>query len=459
MATMNREKQVEALVTLARSRGAASLNALQKKIDAGEPLNVKGNTIGTDVLQEVVALLSKDPAFAAAAATSAGGAVPTPARSEAAAPPINTAPAQPAGTGADAAALAAKAVSEYENAKPFNRVVRVVGGAKVALLAKPDVLSQPTGEYLQDGQTAETVARLLSPRDGRVYMRMKGQNGWLSTRSRKCFAKTVLAPASGDPLEPPEYADAGPCGAVDLLQAVDGEGREVQLEGAAGSPPGKRAPCAFRTLISRHPVLSAPSIAVAVNSTIFLNPQDKVEVDAVHYNPAEHRAYLRLRDGRGWVCDRTKGSLHRVAMEPVDAPAAGGADDGAKRLKTEDGRVLIMRSGSAEAKAAEQPPVAQKGAEQPAVFRSDEEMWPVALRPPKPILPAVRQRMRRLFIFHSRRITEAEQDLKEASEQADTYSRSCPAVQELRQYMDSVKREIATYQKEWAGAVTRLLGE
>lgn len=105
---------------------------------------------------------------------------------------------------------------------------------------------------------------------------------------------------------------------------------------------------------------SAPRAQVAANSTVFVNCQDKFEAmrprvgqfadlivhcfghspwafrsgpigvgqtfgrvcgtlweqravlgcapqaDAVHFNPAENRAYLRLRDGRGWICERSK---------------------------------------------------------------------------------------------------------------------------------------------------------
>lgn len=438
---------------------------------------VKGNTIGVDVLKEALAALAKDPGFAASPSAPAAGAVPTPSRSQAAAPPAVGAPAATAESAAaagqsaaatrwtppapSAAALAAKAVQEFENAKPFNRVVRIVGGAKVALLSKPDILSQPTGEYLQDGQTAETVARLVAPRDGRVYLRIKGPSGWVSTRSRKCFGKTVVAPASGDPLEPPEYSDPGQSCALDILQAVDSEGKDMLPEGASASSttPAQRIPVSFRATLSRHPVLSSPSIAVAANSTVFVNCQDKFEADAVHFNPAENRAYLRLRDGRGWICERSKASLHRFAVEPVDASLAV-ADDGAKRLKTDDGRVVIMRSGAtdtAEQPAAQKP--AAKGVAQAAVFRSDEEIWPAALRPPKPILPPSREKMRRLFMFYGKRIAEAERDLKEANQQADTYSRSCPAVEELRKFMDGVKKEIAQYNKDWTGAVRQLVAE
>jgi len=114
-------------------------------------------------------------------------------------------------------------------------------------------------------------------------------------------------------------------------------------------------------------------------------------------------------------------------------------------MGSQPGEAAPQRQGEAQVSAA------------PAVFRSDEELWPAELRPAKPILPAARAKMRRLFLFHSRRISEAESDMKEAADQADSYARSCPAEKELRAFIDSVKKEVAKYRKEWVGSVQQLL--
>lgn len=475
-APATRSSHVQAIITLVKRSGPASLVALQKKCTSGETLNIKGMAIGVDVLKEALTFLEKDPALATAAA------LPTPTRSQAApgdsasesaaaapaAPPVapGTRWSPPAPT---ASALAAKAALEYETAKPFNRTVRVIGGAKVALLSKPDVLSTPTGEYLQDGQTSETVARVLSPKDGRVYLRIKGSlSGWVSTRSRKSFAKPVLAPTSGDALEPPEYAEVGESLAVALLQAVDVEGKEMQPQGDGAAPSGaaKRAPCAFRSMTSRCPILSSPNMSDAAGSTV-LQSGVTFEADAVHFAAAENRAYLRLSDGRGWVCERSRASLHKAAVEPLDARAAAGDEDPAsKRMKSDDGKkvIILRRSAPGEAEAdtgaqQQQASAASSAGQEPqaAVFRSDAELWPPELGPARPVLPDERVKMRRLLMFHGKRISEAARDMKEATDLADTYARTCPAEKELRIFVESVKKEVAKYRKEWGAAVTKML--
>jgi len=54
----------------------------------------------------------------------------------------------------------------------------------------------------------EVVARYVSHRDGRVYVRLKTQSpGWVSTRCSQSLARVVLAELEGEsPLEPARRA-------------------------------------------------------------------------------------------------------------------------------------------------------------------------------------------------------------------------------------------------------------
>eukprot|EP00435_Cladocopium_sp_Y103_P039685 s104_g10.t1 len=105
-------------------------------------------------------------------------------------------------TEASPAALAAKALAECEEAEPYNERVRVVGNQKVQVLPKPDNNLPVTGDSLDVNQWAETCARVVNRKDGRVYVRLRHINGWISSRSRKDFSKVVLEVESGKELEP-----------------------------------------------------------------------------------------------------------------------------------------------------------------------------------------------------------------------------------------------------------------
>ena len=75
----------------------------------------------------------------------------------------------------------------------------------VPVFPRPDVMEKPV-EQLGPGTEIEVVARFLSRRDGRVYLRLKAATGWVSTRSCEDMALVVLTPKAGeDPLEPAKF--------------------------------------------------------------------------------------------------------------------------------------------------------------------------------------------------------------------------------------------------------------
>jgi len=74
----------------------------------------------------------------------------------------------------------------------------VVANVKVGVLSRPDMLSEMTGTVLTEKEKVEVVARFSSQRDGRVYLRLRRETGWVSTRSRKDLTKVILGPLDGE---------------------------------------------------------------------------------------------------------------------------------------------------------------------------------------------------------------------------------------------------------------------
>jgi len=144
----------------------------------------------------------------------------------------------------------------------------------------------------------------------------------------------------------------------------------------------------------RVPVLGAPSAAelMATGHKVVLQMKQEFWADAVVFKPGEGRAYVRLRNGRGWVSERSRTDLRRFAILPcvrrnkplskkmIKAIAFRGGDtDGATSLRKEDlmknsaGRIVSKRKSEA-AKKRFQDPTSGIGKWTLAVKRAREEL-------------------------------------------------------------------------------------
>lgn len=182
---------------------------VEKRIASGEGLEVKGIKVDTGILLDALELHSGQ----------VGSAPPEPegTHASASAPSAPSARWCPSGSSrwspgeASSSLLSSKAIMECEQAEPFLRSVTievsegsVSSSGCVPVFPRPDVMEKPV-EQLGPGPV-EVVARFLSRRDGRVYLRLKAATGWISTRSCEDMALVVLTPKAGeDPLEPAKF--------------------------------------------------------------------------------------------------------------------------------------------------------------------------------------------------------------------------------------------------------------
>ncbi|CAE8629584.1 unnamed protein product [Polarella glacialis] len=492
MASFPRERLVQLIVGLLSKQGAAMLAVLDKKVGAGEGLEVKGVTVAPDILREALALHRKkssplpeggaaqpeprssptasssaavsSDAVSSAAVGSRGPGAPASAAAAAAPPPA--APAASARWGAggarwtpgvpSASLLAAKALTECEHAEPCARQAVVAQGSKaVSVFGLPDVLAPPLGTQLSEGQQVEVVARFLSQRDGRVYLRLKAETGWVSTRSLEDFEEIVLLALEGErSLEPDNFKKSMKSPAMALLPVLDQEaaaasavgdgvvGEDAGLEGAAeggadldsegegdqdlvderdgeldaddeegvgeedmedgqedeetdgeekaedeetledaaaeggaalaGSPSKaiKRKVMKFKIISGRVPILRRPAAADLMGQPsahlASLQKGATFLADGIFFVRGEQRAYLRLTRDRGWICERSRKDVHRLAVVravqrrvPVSKKMAkavafrGGDAGGATHLKQEDlvknsqGKIVSKRASEA----------------------------------------------------------------------------------------------------------------
>lgn len=193
--TLSRERLVQLISTLLSKQGATMVAEVEKRIASGEGLEVKGIKVDTNILLDALELHS------------AGQAPPEALKEE----PRVSARWCPAGSGgsrwspgeASSSLLTSKAIMECEAAEPFSRNVQVL--AETPIFPRPDVLEKPLENLLPTGQR-EVVARFLSRRDGRVYLRLKAETGWITTRSCEDLAIVVLTPEEkAEPLEPAKF--------------------------------------------------------------------------------------------------------------------------------------------------------------------------------------------------------------------------------------------------------------
>eukprot|EP00928_Gymnodinium_smaydae_P028666 TRINITY_DN21809_c0_g3_i1.p1 TRINITY_DN21809_c0_g3~~TRINITY_DN21809_c0_g3_i1.p1 ORF type:complete len:542 (-),score=138.83 TRINITY_DN21809_c0_g3_i1:13-1596(-) len=244
---LKRDQLVRLTIGMLEKKGQAMAKELMRRVDANQPLEVRGIRVGVDVLEEALdkyASSSADAAAAAAAASAAAAPSSAPAASSTASAGSD---GSDAGAKAEAAALkspqkapktsgrwnpgpvtasliAARAQMECERAETFCKKVKILPGAKVGILDKPDIFSDPTGEFLAENEIVEVVARFACQRDGRVYLRLrKERSSWISTRSRKDISKLVMSLVDGDKtlLEPKGFGEALTSKARELLPELD----------------------------------------------------------------------------------------------------------------------------------------------------------------------------------------------------------------------------------------------
>lgn len=376
-------------------------------------------------------------------------------------------------------ALASQAINECDDATPFSCVVKVVGEHKVGVLAKPDVKCSPD-EHISPGSTANVIARTVSKRDGRVYLRLK-LSGWITTRSRKHIAKVVLLAVDDSvALEPPDAVAALSSRAAAVVPSLDAFGSTLQHSGDSGA----RKPTMFRTLL-RTPILDSPSFLGGTVAGASVCSKEEFMVSGAYVHPSDGRAYLRLQDGRGWVCERVRYefSRHTVQMASLsNSSRAGGGhvedaaprDPGRKRVedvaprdpgrKKVDGSkkiVVVTREPDPEAEtemeAAVTPVLASSDNPEvdAVVFRSDKDLWPEGTVP-RPLVRSARAKLRGLHDVYGIRLRECHQDLSDVEEKAATFVRLCPSKQQLLDYAAEIKKEIHDANKEWSAKVHEL---
>ncbi|OLQ12018.1 hypothetical protein AK812_SmicGene4120 [Symbiodinium microadriaticum] len=328
--------------------------------------------------------------------------------------------------------LTNKAIMECEQAEPFARTA-VVGDRPVPVFGRPDVLDKPV-ENLSAGQV-EVVARFISHSDGRVYLRLKADAGWVSTRSVEDLAECALSAVEEEasfepekfrtwPLKSPardclpaleeaevkevvvkasEEAAAASEEAAEESDLDDGaaslpddepggdeepeeeegeEGMEDVLDEEEPQPQGEAATSPskggvkrtttrkFRILSGRCSILSKPGAAqLRIPGQRSLQKGETFLADGVFWAPAEQRAYLRMTRGLGWICERSKTDLWRLAVArlttrkaPVSKKMAkavafrGGDTGGVIRLKQQDlvknrrGKIVSRRASEASKK-------------------------------------------------------------------------------------------------------------
>mmetsp|Transcript_9309 Transcript_9309/g.16793 ORF Transcript_9309/g.16793 Transcript_9309/m.16793 type:complete len:488 (+) Transcript_9309:61-1524(+) len=232
----SREKAVELIATMLMQKGGALVEQARRKAEAGESLQVKGVKVDAEMLKEALlrsgALLKHSDA--PKAVTSA-------------APSARWSPAKEATSSSrwrPAAAsdmmLTSRALEECEQAEVFVRTVDVVNASDARVFPRPDVLQPPMKVQLGSGQ-AIVIARWYCHRDGRLYLRLKDPEGWVSSRSVHDMTVVVIAPLSGEPaLEPLNFAATLPSNATSLLPSAEDTGEHKVLP--SGSLAGGEAP-------------------------------------------------------------------------------------------------------------------------------------------------------------------------------------------------------------------------
>eukprot|EP00927_Polykrikos_kofoidii_P024637 TRINITY_DN22368_c0_g1_i1.p1 TRINITY_DN22368_c0_g1~~TRINITY_DN22368_c0_g1_i1.p1 ORF type:complete len:645 (-),score=111.98 TRINITY_DN22368_c0_g1_i1:183-2021(-) len=502
-----RDRLVELIVKLMVQRGPTMVAEVERRASVGKSIRIKDFDVDSAALTEALGRYKSASSGQTACASQTGSSIASatttvrPANSSASGVtnPPGSAPIGGASRWTpptSTASLATLAVSECENAEPFCRKIRVDGGNKVAVLSKANVQSNPTGEYLSNGEQVEVIARAVSHRDGRVYLRLNRKLGWVSTRSRKDFSRVVITAVETEggtksPIEPPSITAALSSRAAQLLRPVDESGKDASpaappeassaTVAAAASAAAVREPVKFRVAGGRCQILSAASMAGGTTCALaVLPPKEEFIANGAYLNAAEGRVYLRLADGRGWVCERLRADFTKCGVLPADMTVLG-ADDfhevgeivggggiarssrldvGSKILVVERPTEQNSDSSFAAAPAGGAADVASAQVPAPpalVVFRSDSELWPKPLGDPRPISGATRLNLRRVFRQFGKVLRENEDDIREATRRADSYTRSCETSKSLRAHAETLQKESAKMQKAWVKAVEEAL--
>lgn len=478
---LSRDQMVKLITGMLRKRGAAMASELERRVESGQPLEVRGVRVDVSTLKEALGCwnaevagaangTSQEPDSEVVVVNSAGRpkveeVVVTSATAVAAVPAAKaSAPAVGARwmpSAPSASLLAVRAIAECEQAEACNRTVKVVRGATIPILPKPDILTlaSSTGS-LKAGQNVEVIARYACPRDGRVYLRMNALQGWFSTRSEADFSKMVISALPGSlPIEPKGWSEVIGSTALEILPLVEGcsasatvgentaggivdlesvevsdddlpltqdtddlpltqdtdmtretdcEGEEEEeepeddamdeLDGeeeidaprqktriSIGSDGGVKSNAAldsrctdgdasvrrerrFKVLVGRFPVLNKPCAdqLMSPGQARVLQHNQVFKADGVVYVAAEGRAYVRLKGGHGWVSERSRNDIRRLAITTVTlrkgkltkkmAKAVafrGGDTEGRTNLRKEDltrsksGKIVSKRASEA----------------------------------------------------------------------------------------------------------------
>mmetsp|Transcript_60693 Transcript_60693/g.141938 ORF Transcript_60693/g.141938 Transcript_60693/m.141938 type:complete len:576 (+) Transcript_60693:36-1763(+) len=443
---VSREKILHAIASLLANKDATYIAGVRSRAAKGN-LQIKGQNISEEMVTEALSRVPK------------GEEKPKVQVETTMTTPVVSAGLRWTPSSASIQAVVSKALMECEEAEPYMERVRVVGDSKVAVLPKPDVNTTPTGEYLASDEWADAVARVVSRKDGRVYVRLRNHTGWVSSRSRKDYAKVVLDVEEGKPsLEPSSMQVIGCSRATRLLPNVTQDG--YQVSNHSGSKLRR-----FRTTVM-VPILQSPDGNAA--SVAKVQAKEEFLADGAYLRAEDGRAYLHLKDGRGWICERARADFSKLAVEPC-----GSAED---LVELEDTGVLqpararagkkkvfvLEHSAAVEAPETVAHDAAQPGADSDAapaetIFRSDIEIWPEDMHPPKPINKTIRLKLWRLFVCHGVKLKECHEDLKEVSEKAGSFGRACAAQKELLQYAEDLKKEMQKVKKEWSAAVKKEL--
>lgn len=437
--TLPRERLVQLISSLLSKQGTAMVAEVEKRIASGEGLEVKGIKVDTSILLDALELHSGQVRPEPEGPQGPQGAPSAPSARWC---PSGGSSSRWSPGEASSSLLSSKAIMECEQAEPFLRSVTLLGpqgseSSSLPVFPRPDVMEAPVAQ-LDGGAEVEVVARVLSRRDGRVYLRLKAATGWVSTRSCEDMTLLVVTPKAGeDPLEPAKFRawplkspamevlpevplqsstenvqSMGSQGSQGKGQSQDTEdvpeteeidndppsegseesqGEEAESsEGSAedhemetletlgenetskASKPSKKgsAACKFRIISGRLPVLQRPGMSQLLQSGLkTLQKGDSFLADGVFWAKAEQRAYLRLTRGLGWICERSKNDLWRLAIvrisrrkTPVTKKMAravafrGGDTGGVIRLQKEDltknsrGRIVSKRASEASKK-------------------------------------------------------------------------------------------------------------
>jgi|Transcript_12584 hypothetical protein len=312
---VQREMLLNLMVKLLREKGQTAVAQLQQKVRSGEGLVVKGVKVDIGIIQQALAQVG------AGSLQKAVDSVQKPANSD-----QNTATSTTAGaTGArwcagppSMIALAQKALQECETAEPFVRKVTNISDGRVIILTKPNVLSNPTGEFIASKEVFEVIARCVRVQDGRTYLRLKRPMGWVSTRSCRDIWKLVLHGVDGDVnVEPLGCPTTFESRAAQVLQRVNPEGARLDSDGNIidGGRCVTQESRKFRTIgVRSQPIFSQPHSSALTSGT--LGGREEFTANAVCLVAEDGRAYLRLHDLRGWVCERSRNDFSKYAIEP-----------------------------------------------------------------------------------------------------------------------------------------------